>query len=185
MRSFIGIPLPGTAVNTIGPVLTAGKKTINSVKWVKPENIHITLLFLGEIEFGEGEAIKKIVGNGLSGFKPFHVTVKGIGGFPSLNAPRVLYLPVTEGTEQCSSLYAAVSKLCAPFVKKEKRKFTPHCTIGRIRKGKKCTTADISALPDYPPTSFTVGEIIMYQSVLQPDGPVYNAFAEFKLYEME
>jgi 2'-5' RNA ligase len=151
-------------------------KTPPYVKWVKKENLHITLKFLGETDKKlaiEGK-IKEVEGN----FYPFKVSLKGVGAFPSEKRAKILWVGLDEGVKPLSELFSTVEeKVYALGFEKETRKFNPHITFARIKKGKYSLPENL----DFSFDPFPVKEITLFQSILTPKGPIYEIVSEVPL----
>ncbi len=151
-------------------------KTPPSVKWVKKENLHITLKFLGETDKMpaiEGK-IKEIEGE----FSPFKVSLKGVGAFPSQKRAKILWVGVEEGVKHLTELFSTVeNKVHDLGFEKEIRKFTPHITFARIKNGK----YSLPENTDFSFDSFSVNEVTLFKSTLTPKGPIYEIVSEAPL----
>ncbi|MFH1148322.1 MAG: RNA 2',3'-cyclic phosphodiesterase, partial [Pseudomonadota bacterium] len=154
------------------------------IKWVNPRGIHLTLKFLGYVEEKMIEPIAVALEGATAGQESLTLKAECIGAFPSLKNPRVVWVGVGGETERLSLIQQrieeALLKLGFP---KEDRPFTPHLTLGRIRPGRKA--GDFGAgIEHLKKTSFgplTVTEVVLYQSVLRPDGAVYTPLKKIAL----
>ncbi len=150
------------------------------LKLVEPENIHMTIRFLGDVSldlvdriFEEMRSIK---------FKPFPVQLFGIGVFPNLNFPRVLWAGMTFGAEQLQGVFNQIEpKLEALGLPPERNAFSPHLTIARVRSGRnKSQLADFvakNAKLDFG--SVEARCLRLKRSELTPRGPIYTTLREF------
>ena len=103
----------------------------SGIRWVKPETIHITLKFCGEIPEEMARAVSSLLDKELPR-GPFELAARGVGGFPKLSAPRVVWTGITGDTEKLCALARAADNLAARRgVAKERKKFSPHITLGR------------------------------------------------------
>lgn len=182
-RVFIGVKI------IAGPVLL---KTINSlktvlagekIKWVDPENIHLTLAFIGETEEERIKILSIMLKQACTGFGEFSFRLCSTGVFKNLRDPRVLWIGI-EGYEKLSELNDLVKTgLNDTGFPVEDRPFKPHVTLGRIKHLKNAESLK-SALEMYRDTfiqDVIVEELILYQSVLRPEGPIYKAIETFSL----
>jgi 2'-5' RNA ligase len=104
------------------------------IRWVRPESLHLTLKFLGEIPQERLADINQAVERGAAGISPFTFVLAELGGFPNLRRPRVLWLGVLRGQELLKKLQGQVEdRLAECGFPKEKRQFSPHLTIGRVK----------------------------------------------------
>ncbi|GAH12732.1 unnamed protein product, partial [marine sediment metagenome] len=107
------------------------------VKWVEPDNIHLTLKFLGYITKEELEKVKLATREALRPFAPFEMGVARLGAFPKINYPRVIWMGINKGREVLKRIASNLEERLAiiGFVK-EKRPFSPHLTLGRVKSSK-------------------------------------------------
>ncbi len=146
------------------------------VGWERPEKLHITLKFLGNVEEERLEQISDRVGVVATRFLPFGMAVTGTGVFPRVEQPRVLWLGIENAdgslAEIASQLDSGLPRL---GFEKEKRKFSPHLTIARIREPQKAKgLADAHLQSRFEAVQFTVSELVVYESELKPTGSVYS-----------
>ena len=170
MRLFIGIELPERERERL-----VGLKEVvrvkGKVKWVEKENLHITLLFIGEAEPDE---IIKLLDGIESGLRRFTVKLSGISAFPGLSRPRVLWVGVEQGRREIEELHSAIYERLKDIVKPEKS-FIPHVTFGRVKYGK----VELKKLEIEDTESFVVDSFILFKSNLTPEGPVYSVVKRY------
>ena len=177
IRSFLAIDLPQEIRDNLGEVQHRLKTPGSQVKWVRPESIHLTLKFFGNIEEKEIDALSRATESAASHFHPFHVEVTGVGVFPNISRPRVIWAGVEfkEGT-----LNALHKDLDTRFdllgFEREKRRFTPHLTLGRVKSlwEKRRLTERIETLRAHRIGSFNVESLFLFRSDLHPTGAVYT-----------
>ena len=184
-RTFIGIDI-GDAIRASTTALVKDlAKTGAAVKWVAPQGMHVTLLFLGEVDDRELHAVCKAVKEAAAGEPPFPLRVSGLGAFPTPRRPKILWAGITEGVEPLRRLYAALEErmLDLGCYRKEERGYTPHLTLGRVK-----GDADAHALaPEIPKRlaweggRFAVDEVLVFSSELDRDGPVYTVIGRAPL----
>ena len=156
------------------------KKSGAEVKWVSPENIHITLQFLGETEEAQIPLIKEALGKILLPYSPFYIKIAGIGCFPDTRRPRVIWVG-TEGSQPVINLHGDIAKgLERLGYQEEERNFTPHLTIGRVKSNR--NTRELSRKMDEIKAAsfsgFEVQNITLMKSELKPSGAIYYSLAE-------
>jgi 2'-5' RNA ligase len=146
-----------------------------SLKPVSPTNVHITLKFLGEIyerTVPEIEAVMRLAATGIS---PFDLRLVDVGVFPNERSPRVVWVGM-DGTEPLIKMAAALEDGCEPLgFPRERRPFSPHLTLSRVREGFRPDVGEFLAKHrDQDFGSFRVERIKLKKSVLTPAGPIYS-----------
>jgi 2'-5' RNA ligase len=177
VRAFIAIELTDETLAYIQKIQDGLRSYGFNARWTRPENIHLTLKFFGDIN---SEDIKK-AGNALidaAGEKSvILLRAKGIGIFPSVKRPRVIWTGIAGQVKELAELQKDLDlKLKASGFPKEKRPFRGHLTIGRL---KKKTNANrlIDAMQEFSrfeSKTFMVDEVVLFRSQLKPSGAVYS-----------
>ena len=172
MRIFTAIEIPEGAKISIQEIINK-INTKAVVKWVLKENLHITLKFFGEVD--ASTPIENVLRDIGKEFQPFNISLSGIGAFPSESSIKVLWVGIEEGENELIKLYEAVENRGIQLgFKKEGKDFTPHITIGRVKKGiLKFPNIEFS----YP--QFLAEKITLFESILTPSGPIYKTIANF------
>jgi len=181
IRTFIAIELPEKIIYTISKVQEEIKSYGLKIRWVRPENIHLTLKFLGDIKTADTEKVARAVSESATGYPALSLAVKGIGVFPGIKKPRVLWLGISKQLDLLTALQKTLDeKLEAMGFPKEKRPFRGHLTLGRIK-----SVIDPKTLHDvlkefiqFESESFFADKIILYKSDLKPNGAVYTKLVE-------
>ena len=188
LRIFIAVEVqPATTREQIYKILLALRETHADVKWVEKENLHITLKFLGETPEEKLPEIKKMLENLLADKKKFNISLGRIGAFPDTAHPRVIWLGVSEGSRNVGEIAKGIdAQLHAMGFCEEKRAFSSHITLGRVRGSKhlKNLTDKIEALnhsTDETAGRFVVNHISIMESKLSPRGPEYVAHERIPL----
>jgi 2'-5' RNA ligase len=155
------------------------------VNWVGRDNIHVTLLFLGEVVDRDLPALCRAVAEVGANHDSFPLTVEGVGCFPNPRRPRVVWAGLTEGAANLISLHDALEPplLALGCYRREERQYTPHLTLGRV-KGEAGTGRLATALTrqaGWHGGSTEVREVLVMSSELLPDGPVYTALSRARL----
>ena len=186
MRCFIGIPVKEWE-KEIEELLKKIKRGTKEVKWIRKENAHITLRFLGEINEEMVDKIKRALEESLHNLTSFSIKANNLGAFPSLSSPRVIWLGIEEGKERVEEVFKKIERgLINCGISPEGRKFHPHVTLGRVKgrvdKGwwKGVLNAKLPRFPLIP-----VREISLYQSRLHPDGAEYIPLERYNLEELQ
>ena len=183
IRSFIAIdvedPILVERIEQVKNTILASKADL---KPVERENIHITLRFLGNISLGMVDEIYRIMQN--LDFKPFNIHLKGVGAFPKVSRPRVIWIGVKEGAEELKRIQKQLeSELRRIGIRPEKEEFIPHVTIARVRSGRNRDRLAkiLLELSDTDIGIMTVNSIRLKQSILTPKGPIYKTLREVKV----
>jgi len=181
IRTFIAIELPEKIIYTIGKVQEEIKSYGLKIRWVRPENIHLTLKFLGDTKAADKENVARAVSESVTGYPPISLAVKGIGVFPGIKRPRVIWLGVSNQLDVLTTFQKTLDeKLEAIGFPKENRPFRGHLTLGRIKSKidpKKLNDA-LKEFTRFESEHFLADRIILYKSDLKPNGPVYTKLIE-------
>jgi len=152
------------------------------LKFVEPENFHLTLKFLGEVpEARAGEAAQAVEA---VSFQPFSIKVEGVGVFPGLNKPSVVWAGITGGVADLAAVFEGLEAGLARLdFDRERRRFSPHLTICRVRSGRNRDrlAEEVAAMANMVFGSVNVDRVKLKRSVLTPRGPVYTDLAESRV----
>ncbi len=183
MRFFIAVPIPEATNNAVAALMTRLRRFGADVKWVKAENLHLTLSFLGERPKEEMPAIRDAMRACAAGRKAFRVVYSGIGVFESWDRPRVLWLGIDSGARELKELaddLAERLKAAGIEALEKGRPFAAHLTLGRFRSRRhgERLRASAATIPTASSLEMPVDRLILYESRLSPEGPSYAAIAE-------
>ena len=136
IRSFIAIPVPSAGKQALeDAVKRLDSELGGSVRWVRPEGIHLTLKFMGEIQPEMVERVLAALPPVAAQFSPIELSISGLGVFPNSRRPRVLWAGVHGDLDILSALQLAVDDAVGKLVvPKEQRAYSPHLTLGRVRR---------------------------------------------------
>lgn len=182
VRAFIAIDPPATVKDFLGTLSRELQRSDANVKWVRPESIHITLKFLGEISFDCIPQLEQILPSVFSSQLPIQLSVRGIGSFPERSRPRVIWAGLVDPSENLRSLAAAVDRVLEPLgFSREKRPFSPHLTLGRVQShsGVKGLIERVQQRAEVSGPSFVADHAILFRSDLKPTGAVYSVLSRF------
>ena len=177
IRSFIAIDLPEAIRQRLAAVQENLKQSVTGVRWVKPNSIHLTLKFLGNIHPDQVEDIALAVAREIRDHPPITLRAAGLGAFPNLKKPRVIWIGMEGEVQRLKEIQARVENALEPLgFAREKRGFRPHLTIGRVKDRRRLQSlGDAVATLDMEPfNSFDADEIILYKSDLRPTGAIYT-----------
>jgi 2'-5' RNA ligase len=185
MRTFIAIPLDDAVRRKATALIEQLGELGPGAKWVQPETLHVTLLFLGEVDAREILDISKAVRSVTAKLPPFEMRVAGVGGFPNLRRPRTVWLGVDEGADEIVQLHDEIeeSLLKLGTFRREDRAFTPHITLGRC-KGDDVTPEmhdELTNLADWHGGLQIVPGVQILSSELTREGPMYTILSRAKL----
>ena len=137
IRSFIAIELPEEARKGLARLRRELERDEQRfVKWVDPGGIHLTLKFLGNIPSKRVTEITEAMRKAVQGLSPFLLEISGLGAFPSLKQPRVVWVGVGGELDKLSTLQQNIDcALAALGFAREERPFVPHLTVARVREG--------------------------------------------------
>ena len=159
------------------------KKTGADLKLVEPENVHITLKFLGDTEEELLEEIKNIIKKSVEGMEPFTIKLKGTGVFPNQNYIKVVWIGIESG-EPIGEIAQKIDNQTVKIgFEKEKRGFSPHLTIARVKNSKNKDRL-LQVLEKYRDVEFAdikIEAIKLKKSDLTPSGPIYTDLQEIKI----
>ena len=177
IRAFVAIELPGEILQAIRELQDEMKSEKLDLRWVEPGNIHLTLKFLGEMDPKDLEPVCHVVKNTAGRVPAFDLVAKGIGAFPGLNRPRVVWAGISGKTESLGKLADFLDQeLEALGFERESRPFKGHLTLARARGAVDPVrmTRAAGRLMTFQPPVFSVHDLILFQSRLMPEGPVYE-----------
>lgn len=176
IRAFIAINVDRRVIREISEAIVQLKRTIPEVRWVEADKIHLTVKFLGDIEPSRVDPIANALAEALKLFPRFTISAKGLGVFPALRRPRILWVGL-EGS-QLVSLAANVEAALEPLgFTREERSFQPHLTIGRWRQFNGATKKLAEELERWKRSEFGASQVeavTLFQSVLKPEGALHQ-----------
>lgn len=180
IRAFIAIDLPEPLQQTIRLTQAGLKSAGLKMNWIKPEAIHLTLKFLGDIYEDEIRLIQQVMDDCVSRVPPVTCLLKGVGVFPGIRKPRVFWVGLDGQTSELARmsifLNEQIQRVTTNRILAETRPFKAHLTIGRIRSelDSPRLIAGLKQFGMLTSEPFTTTEIHLYQSRLHPSGAVYT-----------
>jgi 2'-5' RNA ligase len=182
IRAFWAFDFPRGIIQDIVSYQNKLKKELPSLKWVKDENIHLTVHFLGNVESSSIEPMIKRIEPIINNFRSVNYSFGPLGVFPSWSMPKVLWLGLKGDLSFLRDFHASSGKALEEMgIKIEDRSFNPHITLARINVQKDINFAKVK---DYVPagsTSFQLAGLSLYSSELTPDGPAYKSLYNLPL----
>lgn len=157
------------------------------MRWVKPEAMHLTLCFLGDIPPSQVDPVQEAIANATAGLSPITFGASGLGCFPNTRRPRVIWVGITEPTGTLARLKSSLDQHLAPLgFQKDRGRFSPHLTLGRVHKradrsevqeiGRLVASATLQEV-----ATATVDHVHLIRSDLRPQGPLYTILASAPL----
>jgi RNA 2',3'-cyclic 3'-phosphodiesterase len=184
MRLFVGIELSGELREAAGRVIAELRLVAPDSKWVRAENLHLTLAFLGQVDEAQvepiGLALRQVAGR----HRALRLSVGSGGAFGSARRPRVLWLGMGGELEALATLRAEVEAAMVPFGNQpEAREFRPHLTVARARhpRGDEPLAACVERLREAELGELTVERVVLFQSQPGPGGSRYTVLREAAL----
>lgn len=185
-RLFIAIETEDFLKTELKKIQNTLKKSSANVKWVKPENIHLTLKFLDETPDDKINSITEILNETAGQFSPFDCTINHLGAFPNPEYPEIIWIGIEQNREKIKEIALQLEeKLEQIGFKKESREFSAHITLGRLHTSAHSLLLS-AAIRDYKlPLSLgqMIKEITLFQSTLTSQGPVYEILKKARLKE--
>lgn len=181
VRAFVALPCPPRLRGAVAEAVARGRRAARSVRWSDPERVHLTLRFLGRAEPAPLTALDARLTRTAAGAAPLSLEPAGLGAFPSLERPRVLWLGFADA-EPIERLAEAIeADARAAGFEPDERPFTAHLTLGRVRgEGGR---AAVRALVDWEPSTGQerVDAMVLYRSDLGPGGARHSALESYPL----
>ncbi|ABA89643.1 2'-5' RNA ligase [Syntrophotalea carbinolica DSM 2380] len=173
VRAFIAAPLDGPVFEKIVRLQQELSAALPSVRWVRPETMHLTLAFLGDIS---EESLEKIGGSMLSigsVFAPVTVDVGGLGAFPSLKRPRVVWLGLQNANTLCDLQMTITDMLRQLQVSWDDKPFKPHLTLGRCRQPVPAIDQRLAPFMERQCGHLRISRLVLYESQLTARGAIH------------
>lgn len=187
LRLFVAVDLPQDVREALDRLQSdLRRRDLSSLRWVRPEGIHLTLKFLGDTPAHQVPVIEEAVAGAVRGAPPFRLVLGRPGTFGSRRGPRVLWVDLAADVGRLRELQAAVERALAEAgFPPEEREYSPHLTLARVRQPPAPGMADrvsraLEAVSP-PRAEFEVEEVVLMRTRLQPSGAVYERLAGFPL----
>ena len=172
-RCFIALDVSEPVVEAVTELLSAFRRSGTAVRWVSPRNLHLTLRFLGQLDPERVSAARQALREAVPGLPGFSFKVAGIGGFPSLERPKVIWAGI-EAPRELDELWTALDEaLVRRGFGAAERPFRAHLTLGRIRT-RAAAEEGLRVLEEMSGRSFgrvDVSEVALKESVLTAGAP--------------
>ena len=182
IRAFLALDPPPEVLRRIADIQSALRRDIRgALSWVRPEGIHLTLKFFGGIAQSDVDAVSEVVAGQTAGIRPLRLEAKGLGVFPNLRRPRVLWIGIGGEVDRLTALQQAIEGgLEAAGFPGEERPFRAHLTLARIKTPHGLEGLDGAlAGRDSAAGAFTASGLTLFQSELTPKGAIYTVLGYF------
>jgi RNA 2',3'-cyclic 3'-phosphodiesterase len=186
IRAFIAVSLASVVIEEIAKIQLALQTTKGDMRWTRVEGWHLTLKFLGDISRDQVAPILGVLSQALRTEPPFRVVAQGLGAFPNLRRPRVVWAGIHGAGLQTLSEKIETALMSLDFPSEE-REFTPHLTLGRVRSLRGWEQV-LAIMKEHDHTRFgesEINQVTLYQSDLRPDGAVYRPLGSIALTPLE
>ncbi|MCZ2110392.1 MAG: RNA 2',3'-cyclic phosphodiesterase [Dehalococcoidia bacterium] len=187
VRLFVACEVPDDVKRAISEVIESLRgRSNNAVRWIKPEGVHVTLKFLGEVPVKKLPAVKLAIQEAVVGHSPFELEFSNIGTFGGREGLRLMWVGVAGDVLRLEALVRAVNAALAVVgFEPERRPFRPHLTLGRVRDEVPTRQrAEIEVevgKTDVPATSWRTSQVSLMRSKFTPQGAAYEVLATFPL----
>ncbi|MDP3142993.1 MAG: RNA 2',3'-cyclic phosphodiesterase [Candidatus Omnitrophota bacterium] len=183
LRTFIAIELNPQIKQELAKIQSELKKSGADAKWVKPENIHLTLKFLGATAVDKIETINQALQDVAKNHSSFEMAIAQLGAFPRIESPRIIWLDINQGKEILKNLAREIEeKISVLGFPKENRPFQTHITLARIKSSLNRIDLAKKLKETTPlPLSQRIDKITFLKSTLTPQGPNYEIIKEIDL----
>jgi 2'-5' RNA ligase len=181
IRAFIAIDLSADIQRRLDEVAQNYKTQLTNIpiRWVAAKNIHLTLIFLGDVSLSNLDILTDMIQAEISGHRQFDISVGGSGTFPSIRQPRIIWIGV-EAPPELTAIQNGIEAITGRLgYVRDERPFSPHLTLGRVARN--ATSQDIKAISKALETNKVgflgatcVEKVHLYRSDLQPTGAVYT-----------
>ncbi len=185
IRTFVAVETTLPIQKKVGEFVQTLQSVSADVKWIEAHQLHLTVKFLGGVATDEIHRVCETVQQAVAQSPAFEFEIRGAGAFPNIARPRTFWVGAGRGKQEM----AAMAKLLEKGLQKlgfprEGRRFQPHLTIGRLRRGKRASH-ELSELlnqhDDIEIGQMMVEEVVVFSSTLTPSGPIYESLARAPL----
>jgi 2'-5' RNA ligase len=184
LRTFLAVSLSPSILAGIEKLIRTLQSNLEEVHWVETKNLHVTLKFLGDIPLNDLPKLIDAVTQSLRQTHSFDLAFQGFGVFPSRESPKTIWIGCQEGSKELGLLAENINEGLIPLgFPKEARRFSPHLTVGRVKKTVQSSL--LMSLLDEQQNRFfgscNVNEVLIVSSELTRRGPIYDELATIPL----
>jgi 2'-5' RNA ligase len=187
LRTFIAVELSSSVTARAGELIHRLRVAAAQVNWVRTQQMHLTLKFLGDVPDVDTPDICRVTADVAAQFEPFEITFRGVGAFPTAEHPRTIWIGIEDGRDELVALHAALEaalhrELGFP---KEARRFQPHLTIGRVKHEPPEARGELTQLltqyQHFDADLTAIDELVVFASFLNRTGPTHEALGRGEL----
>lgn len=177
-RTFIAVEVSAGVRHNVHVFQQTLAQVSPAIKWTHPDTLHLTLLFLGDVEDPDLVEVCQHVQAVTHTLAPFSLHVAGLGAFPNWHRPKILWAGVRQGAEQLRILHEGIAQRLIPagLYRPEGRPFTPHLTLGRIQSQATHVSLQraLDKRADWEAGQTWVDQVIVFASILERHGPIHT-----------
>lgn len=187
IRTFIAVEMSPRVKARTAELIDKLRLASNDIAWVRPQQLHLTLKFLGDVPDTETPDICRVVRAVAARFEPFEMTCRGAGAFPNARNPRTLWIGIRDGAEELKQVHGALDEALKKELgfAKEQRGFHPHLTIGRLKRDTPEARQHLADLlaeqAEFDADLAVVDEVVTFASFLGRGGPTHDALDHAEL----
>jgi 2'-5' RNA ligase len=180
MRAFVAVDLPESLRSALAEAQQEFHGACREVRWTRPEGVHLTLKFLGEISDEQAQKVQEALSQ-VGWFDPFSLEVKGFGFFPDARRPRVFWAGVSSPPALGGLVERVESLMDSAGFPREARSYSPHLTLARFQapRPQPALESAAAARSGIPLGNFTVSKFFLFESKLSPQGARYRKVMRF------
>ncbi|MDX1944827.1 MAG: RNA 2',3'-cyclic phosphodiesterase [Pirellulaceae bacterium] len=183
IRTFVAVELSPQVKARAKELIGKLRGAAATVNWVRPEEMHLTLKFLGDVPDTDTPDICRVVAAAVADFEPFEIVCRGAGAFPTAEHPRTLWIGIRDGAEELTRLQGAIDDALKRELgfAREPRRFQPHLTIGRVKHEPPEAAGELARLvaeqAEFDGDLAAIDEVVVFASYLDRRGPRHEALA--------
>lgn len=184
LRLFIAVSLSSSIRTSIEKRIRTFPPDLEDIRWVEPKNLHVTLKFLGDVPLNDLPQLIRVVTQCTIQIDSFDLTFQGFGVFPSRESPKTIWIGCREGSDALKHLAENINACLIPLgFPKETRRFSPHLTIGRVKRPAHGfpLISILDAQQNCLFGSCSVDEVQIFSSELTRHGAIYDELAALPL----
>ncbi len=176
-RCFVAVPVGPPAISVLGRLLARLSAEVPGVKWTRPEQLHISVKFLGELDNRDLLTVCEELAKICAPLEPTSASLSGLGTFPKNKPPKVVWVGLDLGRELLEQLYQQLDQaFIAMGIPQEGRAYTPHLTLGRVARDTDLQLLErtMQSIEPEVQTLFDIEEVVIYASLREKSGVVYE-----------